>query len=945
MMRWFYKLPLRIRSLLCKSRVERDLSDEIRFHLDKLIGKKVANGMGPEEARYAALHELGAVERIKEECRDMRRINYVEHFVQDVRYGLRQLRRSPGFAAVAVLSLALGIGANTAIFSLIDAVLLKALPVRDPQELALLQWSSHGWANGIIGNVAGDMDQDKAGRMTSPSFTYALYEKIRTHGDVFSSMLALAGNGNDLNLGYQGTPGRADGQLVSGTFFSTLGVGPIVGRVFTPEDDRLGASPAAVIGYAYWARRFGRDIRIVGRTITVNAVPFTIVGVCPPDFYGVQPGRAVDVWLPLHTQPFVEPGWSRQGWNESGAPPANALFATSGDWWVVIMGRLKHGVTFQHARPELEVLLQQAMAPDVKASTKPETIPHLDISAASKGLNDLRHQFSKPLFILMTVVGLVLLITCANLANVLLARASTRQREIAVRLAIGAGRRRLIRQLLTESMLLAAVGGLIGLLFAFWGTHVLMAFIAGGRDPVVLSVTPDPRVLGFTAAISLLTGILFGLSPAQRAVRADLTQSLKESGTRLPGASQARGRMRLGLGKTLVIVQVGLSLLLLVGAGLFVRTLINLEQVNPGFDQHNLLLFGIDPTQDGHTGQRLVSFYRELTRRISALPGVLSASASSNTLVGGGGNAVMTHILGYTPKPAENEKGFLAAIDTVGPGFLETMHLPLVLGRSITEGDTEAAPKVAVVNENFARNYLGNGNPIGRQFSPGDPKATPIEVVGVVRDAKFFDLREEIPPTIYLPYLQTLSGHDAVLGALGAMHFEVRTASDPTAIASAVRRVAQSMDPNLALYDVRTQTDQIDQTLLKEHLFARLTGFFGILATALACIGVYGIMAFATTGRTREIGIRMALGASRGEILGMVLRETFMLLAIGITAGILVALVASRLISTLLYGLRPTDPLTVAGAALLMLAAAAVAAYVPARRATKVDPMVALRYE
>lgn len=944
-MRIFDKTLLRVRSIFRKNHVEQDLTDELRFHLEKLIEQNVARGMAPAQARYAALRELGGVEQIKEECRDMRRMNFVTNLIQDLRYGLRTLAKSPGFTAVIVLSLALGIGANTAIFSLINAVLLKTLPIQDPQELAVLQWSSHGWADGIIGNVAGDMDQDKAGRMTSPSFTYALYEEIRTHGDVFSSMLALAGNGSDVNLGYQGTPGRADGELVSGTFFSTLGVVPIVGRVITPEDDRFRASPVAVISHAYWERRFGRDAGVVGRRITVNAVPFTIVGVCPPEFYGVQPGRAVDVWLPLHTQPLVEPSWSRQGWNGSGAPPVDALFATSGDWWVVIMGRLKPGVTFQRARPELEVLLQQAMAPDVRASTKPETIPHIDISAASKGLNDLRHQFSRPLFILMTVVGLVLLIACANVANVLLARATMRQKEIAVRLAIGAGRRRLIRQLLTESMLLAAIGGGVGLLFAFWGTHVLMAFLSSGRDPVVLSVTPDPRVLGFTAAISVLTGILFGLSPALRAIRVDLTPSLKESGTRLPGASQARGGMRLGLGKTLVIVQVGLSLLLLVGAGLFVRTLINLEQVNPGFDQYNLLLFGIDPTQDGHTGQRLVAFYQELTRRISALPGVLSASASSNTLVGGGGNAVMTHILGYTPKPAENEKGVLAAIDTVGPGFFETMHLPLVLGRSITEDDTEAAPKVAVVNETFARNYLGKGNPIGRQFSPGDPKASPIEVVGVVRDAKFFDLREEIPPTIYVPFLQGLSDETAVLGALGAMHFEVRTAGDPIAMVPAVRRVAQTMDPSLALYDVRSQTEQIDQTLFQERLFARLSGFFGILATVLACVGVYGIMAFATTGRTHEIGIRMALGAGRGQIMGMVLRETFVLLAVGIAAGALVALETSRLVATLLYGVKSTDPLTVAVAALLMLAAATLAGYVPARRAATVDPMVALRYE
>ncbi len=938
-------LFFRLRSVFRRDTVESEMEEELRFHTERQLEKYLQKGMRRDEARRRVRMEFGGPEQVKEECRDARGVSLLETLAQDLRYGVRMLGKGPGLTATVVVSLALGIGANTAIFSLINAVLLKTLPVRHPQELALLQWSSHGWADGIVGNVAGDMHRDKAGRMTSPSFTYALYEETRTLGDVFSGILALAGNGSDVNLGFQGAPGRADAELVSGTFFSTLGVEPTLGRAIMPDDDRFDASPVAVIGYGYWERRFGRDAAVVGREVTVNAVPFTIVGVCPPEFYGVQPGRAVDVWLPLHTQPQVEPGWSRQGWNGAGAPPGNALFTTRGNWWLVIVGRLKPGVTFKHARAELEILLRHAIAPDIKVSTKPETIPRLDISAASKGLSDLRDHFSKPLFILMALVGLVLLIACANVANMLLARATTRQREIAVRLAIGAGRPRLIRQLLTESMLLAVFGGLIGLPLAFWGTHVLVALMSGGRDPVVLSVTPDPRVLGFTAAVSVLTGILFGLSPALRATRVDLTPSLKESGTRLPRASQTGGGMRLGLGKTLVIVQVGLSVLLLVGAGLFVRTLTNLEQVNLGFDQHNLLLFGIDPTQDGHTGRRLVSFYRELTRQIAALPGVRSVSASANTLVGGGGNAVTTHILGYTPKPAENEKGFLAALDTVGPGFFETMHLPLVLGRGIGDGDTEASPKVAVVNETFARSYLGDGNPLGRQFSAGDPKASPIEVVGVVPDAKFFDLREEIPPTIYLPFLQTLSGHDAVLGALGAMHFEVRTASDPTGMASAVRHVAQAMDPNLALYDVRTQTDQIDQTLFRERFFARLTSCFGILAALLGCSGVYGLMAFATAGRTREIGIRMALGASRGEILRIVLRETFVLLAVGIVAGIAVALEASRVVSALLYGLKPTDPATLAGAALLMMAAAAVAAYVPARRATKVDPMVALRYE
>ncbi len=947
MTRWSYKLRLRFRSLFHKSRVEQDLSDELRFHLEKLIEEKIAKGMTPEQARYAALRELGGVEQIKEECRDMRQVNFIENLLQDVRYGLRVLAKSPSFTAAVVLSLALGIGANTAIFSLIDSVLLKSLPVRNPQELALLRWSSHGWAEGIMSNVAGDMDQDKAGRMTSTSFSYAVYDQMRTHSQVFSSVLAMAGNDSQLNLGYQGQPGRADGELVSGTFFSTLAVEPILGRAITEDDDRFGASPVAVISYGYWERRFGRDAGAVGRRITVNSVPFTIVGVSPPEFYGVQPGRAVEVWLPLHTQPLVEPGWSGSGvWNGAGVPPGDSLFTTRENWWLVVMGRLKPGLTFQYARPELELLLQQSMAPDIKPSIKPETLPHLDVLAGSKGLNDLRNEFSRPLFILMTVVGLVLLIACANVANMLLERATTRHKEIAVRLALGAGRRRLIRQLLTESTLPAMLGGALGLLFAFWGTHILMALMSSGRDPIHLSVTPDLRVLGFTAAVSLLTGIVCGLSPALRSMRVDLTPALKDSGARLQGAVRDHKGMRFGLGKTLVIVQVGLSLLLLVGAGLFVRTLANLEHVNAGFDQHNLLLFGIDPTQDGYKGQRLADFYQELARRLAALPGVRSVSVSHNTLIGGGANMIRTRILGYTPKAGEKDNGVLAWVNTVGPHFFETMGMPLVLGRPPNEGDTEAEPKVAVVNQTFARKYLGEGNPIGRRFGFGDAKSSAeIQIVGIAGDAKFRDLRQEVPPTIYLPFLQGVTGETAVLGALGAMHFEVRTTGDPLAVAPAVRRVTQAMDPNLALYDVRSQTEQIDQTLLQERLFARLTGFFGILAALLGCIGVYGVMAFATAGRTHEIGVRMALGASRGEILGMVLRETFVLLAIGITSGILVALEAGRLVSALLYGLKPTDPLTVVGATLLMLAVGAVAGYVPARRAARVDPMVALRYE
>jgi predicted permease len=876
---------------------------------------------------------------------DTQRALPMQTLVQDLRYGLRMLRKNPGFSAVAVLTLALGIGANTAIFSLIDAVLLKMLPVQNPQQLVLLDWASQGWPNDVMHGLSGNMNQDKTGRSTSTSFSYPAYEQILDRNQVFSSVMGLAGNESELNVGYKGEPGRAQGQLVSGTFFPTLGVHPILGRALAPDDDRTGAIPVAVISYGYWERRFGGDPAILGRTITVNSVPVAIVGVSPPEFYGVQPGRAVEVWLPLHTQPQVEPGWSPGPLEEEAGtgpqPAAASQFEARDNWWVLIMGRMKPGVTEPQVRAELDIILQQSMAADVKPTTKAETIPHLGLESGSKGLDYLRGEFSEPLLILMTVVGLVLLIACANVANLQLARAMSRQKEIAVRLAIGAGRWRLVRQLLTESVLLAALGGAVGSVLAFWGTDLLVALMASGRDLVTLIVTPDLRVLGFTAGVSVLTGILFGLSPALRNTRVDLTPALKESVGNMAGATHGKRMLRLGLGKTLVVTQVALSLLLLVGAGLFVRTLTNLENVNTGFNQRNLLLFGINPTEDGYKGQRLADFYRELTRRLEALPGVRSVTMSMSTLIGGGVSISSVSIPGYTPKPGQkNAVGELEAyFNRVGPNFFETLGIPLALGRTIGEGDTEGAPKVAVVNQTFARQFLSGGNPVGRRFRFGDEKAAgDTEIVGVVGDAKYSDLRREVPPTVYVPCLQDVKW-------LGPINFEVRTVGDPMQMASAVRRVAQDLDSNLSLYQIRSQVDQINMSLLQERLFARLTSFFGLLAAALACVGVYGIMGFAATQRRREIGIRMALGASRGEILQMVLVETLLLLAIGTAAGILTALGALRLIASLLYGLKPADPLTIAVATLLMLAAAALAGYVPARRASRVDPIVALRYE
>jgi predicted permease len=828
--------------------------------------------------------------------------------LQDLRYGLRMLSKNPGFTTVAVLTLALGIGANTAIFSLIDAVMLRMLPVRNPEQLTLLTWAAKGSpgimpANDIIHSLSGNMDQDKTGRFTSTSFSYPTFEQIHARDDVFSKVFAFA-DPDPVNFNVNGQADWANAELVSGDYFSGLGIAAVAGRTITEADDKAGAAPVAMVSYGYWERRFGREATVVGKAITVNSVPFTIIGVTPPEFFGLQPGRSLDVWLPLYTQPQVEPSWTEEG---------RSKFIRNDDWWVLIMGRLKPGISEPQARAALEVAFQQSMVAQEEATQKSgllqesskrgslagaQDLPHLELAPASKGLDNLRQEFSKPLFILMTVVGLVLLIACANVANLLLSRATTRQKEIAVRLAIGAGRRRLIRQLLTESVLLATLGGVTGLALAYWATSLLVAFMSSGREPVALGVDPDVRVLGFTAAVSVLTGILFGLAPAFHGTRLDLTPALKES----PGSGPLgafRGA-RSGLGKALVVAQVAMSLLLLVSAGLFVRTLRNLENLNVGFNRYNILLFGIDPTQNGYKGERLASFYQELQRRLEGLPGVRSASVSEHTLIGGGVSISGISIQGYAPKRTGTEPDASGGVyfNGVGPRFFETMGIPLVLGRTIGPEDTFLAPKVAVINETLAQSYFLNANPIGRRVGFGDAKTSgDIEIVGVVGDARYADLRRDVPPTVYFPYLQQLK-------QLGPMHFEVRTAGNPIDMLASVRRVVQSLGKNLPLLEVKTQTEQIDETLFQERLFAKLSSFFGLLALVLACVGLYGIMTFAVTRRTREIGIRMALGASRGEIAEMVLRETILMVGIGIAIGLLAALGASRVIATFLYGLN-----------------------------------------
>ena len=926
-----------------RKRKQSDFVAEIEAHLELERERLKEQGLSQEEARMAARRAFGNVTRAQERFYESGRWLWWDRLCQDIRFGLRMLAKSPGFTAIVILSLALGIGANTAIFSLIDAVMLKMLPVRQPQQLVLLNWASQsrpGTVPWFAHSLSGNSDQDSSGRFTSTAFSYPIFEDIRAHDQVFSGVLAFWDT-DPLSVGVGGQADFAHAQLVSGDFFSTLGVPAALGRTIIPADDKVGASPAAVISYNYWVKRFGRDPAAVGKAITVNGVPFTVVGVAAPEFFGVQPGASIDIWVPLPTQPQVDSGWIAYA-----IPGEASRFTAHDDWWVVIMGRLKPGASEPQARVALDLAVRRnvtsiELPPPAKRSADTAfEPPQVQLIGAGSGLDSLRREFSRPLWVLMAVVGLVLLIACANVANLLLSRATSRRREIAVRLALGAGRARLIRQLVTESVLLAAAGGALGIVLAYWASDVLLAFMSGGREPITLHVTPNLRVLAFTAAVSVLTGILFGLAPALRGTRLDLTPSLKEGAGKI-GEKGARSRgLRLGLGKALVVFQVAMSLLLLVGAGLFVRTLTNLENENIGFDRRNLLLFGLAPTQAGYKGARVAAFYQKLRQRIEAIPGVGSASLSRHTLVDGGITINGVSIQGYTPKPGESNGNAVSLhVDAVGPEFFETFGIPLELGRTIQEGDTAAAPKVAVVSGSFARQYLPGTNPIGRRFGFGDEKnSSDIAIVGVVGDVRYGALRDEMPPTVYVPYAQNVR-------ELDAMNFEVRTAGDPKNWIASVRQAVQGLDRNLPLFDVKTQTEQIDQATFQERLFARLSSFFGLLALALACVGLYGMMSYAVARRTGEIGVRMALGAERAGILRMVLREGFALAVAAIGIGIPAALAASRLISSLLYGVKPTDPVTLVAMCALLTGVALLASYIPARRAARIDPMVALRYE
>jgi predicted permease len=827
---------------------------------------------------------------------------------QDIRFAFRSLRRAPAFSAIIVLTLGLGIGANTAIFSLMDQVLLRMLPVKDPQRLLLF-------------NGPGPFSGRTMNEMT---FSVPMFRGLEAGShDVLEGAFARYDTTATMAVGRQSE--RVFTELVSGNYFRLLGVNAVLGRTLGPEDDRTPAGhPVVVLSHGFWQRRFGGNPGVLNQDIRINGHPMTIVGVAAPRFVGVDMSSSADLFVPLMMKAQMTPTWNDlDSWRSR---------------WITVMGRLKAGVTHEQAAAAMNVLYRQLLQEDFKTIQRmpPGTFrerflaKNLIVLPGHKGRSNLRQQFSTPLIVLMGMVGLVLLIACANVANLLLARAAAQQKEVAIRLALGAGRWRVVRQRLTESFVLAFGGALVGVLFAWWTTSVLIDTLPFQRAVLTLSADPDPRVVLFAIAVSTVTALLFGLAPAFQATRPALTSALKEHvGSIAGGGRQARFR------KGLVVVQVALSVLLLAGAGLFARSLYNLRTLNPGFITDNLLQFSVDPALSGYDRGRSIALFTQMQDQLALLPGATSVGAAVVPAMTESMWSSTVRVQGYEGKEGEDLN---PAINAVAPGYFTTMGMPLVLGRDFRAADVEGAPQVAIINETMAKYFWGKENPIGKRFGWGRDDGTfPIEVVGVVRDSKFATLRDEVPRFVYTPWSQQES--------LDTMTFYVRMRGEAAGMPTTVRQVVQRLDPNLPIFDMKTMEAQVDESLFLERLVASLSLLFGGLATVLAAVGLYGVMSYTVSRRTREIGIRMALGAARSSVLWMVLREVAIMAAAGIVIGLPVAIGLSRFVQSQLYGLSPTDPATLAFATVVLGSVAMLAGYVPARRATRVDPMLALRYE
>jgi predicted permease len=833
----------------------------------------------------------------------------------DIRFALRNLRRSPLFTLVAVASLALGIGANTAIFTLMDQLMLRLLPVSKPEQLVMI------WPNGP------HMGSNRGDRMTS----YPMYQDFQQKAQAFSDVLCQFPT--PLSIGFGGQTERVDAELVSGNYFQALGVKPALGRVFSSaEDDRVyKGHPVVVLSHQYWVTRFAADPAVVGRKIQVNNYPMTIVGVSAPGFTGLDPSQSPQIRVPIQMKPLMTPGWDEIGNRRS--------------QWVQLFARMKPGYGIDQSKASLQVLFSQILRDEINQKEMKDTskfnrdrflVRKINVEAAGNGFSHLRQSYSTALIVLMCMVGLVLLIACFNVANLLIARAIARQKEVAVRLAIGASRWQLLRQLLIESLLLSVAGGAAGLLLAVAMIRALMSFIPQDGAPLMLKAEPDARILAFNAGLAVLTGLLFGLVPALQALRVDLWNTLKD----VVGAVTGGGGS-VKLRKGLVIAQVAFSFLLLAGAGLFVKTLANLKQTDAGFrDIGHLITFQVDPSLSGYSMQQLKSFYRQALTNIRAVPGVTSAGYAAVSVLSGGEWDSTMSVEGHKAKDGEDMQSFMNAIS---PGYWKTMGTPLLEGRDFDERDAGSKLTVAVVNQKFATHFFGDKSPLGRHVGFGDgPKSKQeIQIIGVAQDSLYEGPREGVHRQVFLAEFQS--------DFPGSSTFYVRTSLgkgvDSKTMFRAMRRKIAELDPAMPIYQMKTLERQLDETLSTERLIAMLSAAFGVVATVLAAIGLYGVMAFVVARRTKEIGLRMALGAPRGAVVWMVMRETALLVGLGLAVGVPAAWALSRYVSTQLYGVKATDIWTAAAALAILAVVAAGAGFLPARRASGIDPIKALHYE
>jgi predicted permease len=905
-MHWLRIFFSRLLDLFRRRPLERDLDAELRTHLAMLTEENLRRGMSAEEARYAARREFGGLEQTKQTYRDQRSLPFLETLAQDLRYGLRILAKNPCFSAVAILTLAFGIGANTAIFSLMNAALLQSLPVRNPNQLVVLRYT------------------DAQPGQANEDFSYPMYQAFRDKNTVFSGVLTRSGV--DFNLSYGGQSERVAGELVSGNYFEVLGVKPWLGRLISPDDDRTpGAHPVAVLSYRYWQRRFGSDPAIVGKEIILNARLMTVIGVTPPGFYGTELARDPDIRVPMMMTSVFKP------------VPANRL-QNPRHRWLTVMARLKPKMGAAQAQASIDILYHQVLEQELGAlgsSVTPHNrerglSTHIRLHDGSQGFAHLRGEMQRPLILLFSVTFVVLLVACANLANLLLARSANRRKEVAVRLAIGAGRGRLIRQWLTESVFLSLLGGAAGILFAVWLKTGLLRFLpadlsAGFQAPM------DASVLAFLMLASVATGLLFGLAPALQISRFSVTAGMHDE-----TSSVAPAERLFSLRSMLVFAQVALSLPLLIGAGLFLHSLRNLRGVNMGFIKENVFLANLNPSLNGYPTERVRSLYNDLLARVRALPGVRAASLSTSSVISGGWDRDSVRVEGYEPRQDEDMSPNDAVISS---GYFASLGIPFVAGRDFSPQDTASSPKVVIVNQTFARYFFGDANPLGKRMTTsGDPKAPlDMEIIGVVKDAKYVTVREKPQRHFYTALTQEPRLFDMTL--------QVRITDEPRQIADLIRDQVRQLDPNLPIYAATTLEIQIDDSLVEERLLSWLSSLFGAVATLLASIGLSGVVAFSVARRSREIGIRVALGAQRGDVLQLVVSHTALSVAAGLAVGLAIAYGLSHLLGNMLYEVGATDPVSYAAAALLLAAVAAVAAYFPARRAAQVDPVVALRCE